>query len=336
MWVWVDVAVPPTAAAGDYTATWDLIQDGRKASSVELKLKVYNFVLPDERHLHLVGRVDWNNLGRQYPESFETVTPELLNRKDAKYAGTIRLLDSLVKLGHQHRTEVVVPRLQPVVKWPAGKPPQVDWEGFDSVAGPWLRGDAFADRVPVGYWPLPRPDYLDRYDLRSQGEYWVAAANHFDQLDWLPRSPVPMTKPTPGRADTIEAVQLSQQAAWLLGLHPKLRAVVPLEDEQVQFKGEQTPMLFDADASDRLVTAGANIAFATPSKHGRCDPTANPPPRRNTGCARIWPAWCRTWATSATCGCGAGWPSSAGPAWPSGTTCCPATPRAPSRPTPTS
>src|SRR5439155_2623403 len=119
-------------------------------------------------------------------------------------------------LAHEHRTTVVVPRLQPIVKWPANQPPQVDWTEFDTIVEPWLGGGGFADKIPVGYWPLPRIDYLDRYPVPLQNQYWSAAAEHFVQQGWMERAWVEVEKETRGRANVQESIKLSEQVGGIL------------------------------------------------------------------------------------------------------------------------
>ena len=78
-----------------------------------------------------------------------------MTRQDHAYDPAVQTLDQLVKLAEANRAEVIVPRLQPIVKWPEGCPPQIRWEGYDSVVSPWLKGDMFPDKVPMGFWPMP-------------------------------------------------------------------------------------------------------------------------------------------------------------------------------------
>jgi hypothetical protein len=59
----------------------------------------------------------------------------LLRRGEPRYARAVRTLDGLVALAQRHRAAVVVPRLQPTVKWPANEPPQIDWGDYDSLVG---------------------------------------------------------------------------------------------------------------------------------------------------------------------------------------------------------
>lgn len=263
---WFDVHIPPETAAGEYAATVELSESGAKRPiySVPVNLTVHDFVIPDERHLLMVTQLRWETLLRLFPDRFEAVTDRLLNRRDDRYAAAIRTLDEIVTLAQAHRTQVVIPRLQPTVKWPANQRPQVDWSDFDSVVTPWLTGQMFADRTPLGYWPLPQVNYLDRFDRKSQIEYWTEAARHFDQREWLSRSAVFLEKPTPGRASAAECIQLSADAAQILNAHPRIRVVAPLELDQIQLAGQGNPGLIDPITTSRLMAAGKGLVFASP------------------------------------------------------------------------
>jgi hypothetical protein len=266
MLVWVDLRVPPEAKAGTYSARCDIIETGnaKPLSSVDVHLTVHDFLLPDERHLQMVSRLDWESLTRLYNSEFEAVTPRLLSRKDKTNEKAVHRLDQLVSLAQQHRTQVIIPRLQPTVKWPPGAPPQVTWDDYDSIVSPWLRGDVFRDKIPPGYWPMPMPDYFSSFDVNDRLQYWKQAANHFDQLDWLSRSAVTIEKQTPGRASAEDGIRLSAEAARVLALHPNIRVTLPLEDDQLQLAGNNNPALISPKTTGRLLTASPSLVFATP------------------------------------------------------------------------
>lgn len=266
--VWIDVRVPADAVAGDYVGSLDLMQASRKdaLASLPVRLTVYDFALPERRNLQLVGTLSWDALKRLYPERFETVTPRLLNRQDPRYQPAVSALDELMALAHRHRAGLVIPRLQPTVKWPTNPPPDVDWRDYDSLVAPWVSGEAFADRVPLGFWPLPAPDFLHQYDRGSQLAYWIEAARHFDQHDLLDRSPVWMENAAPGRARLAEAVELSLRAGQILRLHNRLRVALPLEDDQVQLTGRDNPEMIDPSTSDRLFAAAPGLVFSPPTQ----------------------------------------------------------------------
>jgi hypothetical protein len=276
--LWIDVRVPAEAKAGSYNARLEVLESGNKRPVAQtlVNFTVYDFVLPDERHLHLVGQLEWESLHRLFPDRFEAITERLLNRGDEKYADAIKTLDQLMVLAQSHRTQLVVPRLQPTVKWPAGRTPQVTWDDYDTVVEPWLSGSAFADKIPLGYWPLPAVNGLASYDLKSQTDYWAEAASHFDQKDWLNRASVMLGKTTSGRANTRESVSISMDAAAILAGHPRVRVCVPLEDDQVQFRSANNDKLIDPATTSRLITANPGIVFTSPIQNWPRD-VARPP-----------------------------------------------------------
>ncbi len=273
--LWVDVHVPPQTPAGSYTLAIELIEKpGRKAvAAVGLPLTVYDFVLPDERKLELVARFDWPVLAKQdgVGDVFKDLSPRLLNRTEAGNSAAIAALDGMVAAAHANRANLFIPQLQPTVKWPSGEPPAIDWTDFDSVAGRWISGEAFRDRVPLGYWPLPAPDGIDQMDNASAQQYWGAAAAHFAQQDWLSRSAVSLSGTSVGRASAAESIRLSGEVANALSAHPMLRALAPLESDQVQFNqvlagplGDPTPLIGTNDGA-RLMLAAPGLVAPPPS-----------------------------------------------------------------------
>jgi hypothetical protein len=280
--LWVDLHVPTEVRAGDYVAACDIIptagpsdkpgQPRPPLASIPLHLTVYDFALPDERHLQMVSQVSWDSLTRYYPQDFETVTPRLINRESHRYAGTVKTLDALVAEAQRNRLSVFFPRLQPTVKWPAfvqNPAPDVDWVDFDTLVTPWLQGGCFADKMALGYWPLPEPDFLRNYDVESRLRYWSLATTHFDQNDWLSKTAVVLEKQTPGRVGAGDSLELSAEAAGLLRSHARLRVTVPMEDEQIELVDPKNPanaqMVDPADTS-RLLCAAPSLVFNPPDQ----------------------------------------------------------------------
>lgn len=142
--VWIDLRVPSDARAADYSITCELGAGGhtRAASNVKVSLHVFDFAIPQQRHLLMVSEINWDRLRQFDPDAFEAITPRLMNRENPSYAAAIKTLDQLVLSAQRNRTEAVVPRLQPTVKWLVAQTPQVDWSDFDTVVTPWLDGGA--------------------------------------------------------------------------------------------------------------------------------------------------------------------------------------------------
>jgi hypothetical protein len=265
--LWIDLHIPADAVAGQYTATCDLFDSNaaKPSASLPISLTIHDFLLPDERHLAIVGRLDWAALRRLYPE-FENVEPRLISRRDDRYAPAVQILDRLMELAEQNRAQFVIPRLQPTVKWPPGAAAQVDWTEFDSVVGRWLSGEDFEDKIPLGYWPLPAIDFLSNYAPIAQAQYWTEAARHFEQFAWLSRAVANLEKTSSGRPNSSDSIALSAEAARILAVHPKLRVSVPLEAAQLQLASAESPGMIDPQSAGRLIVAAPGLVSNSPLK----------------------------------------------------------------------
>lgn len=260
--IWVDLHVPEYATAENYLGNCELIDGQGRAigSAVPIELSVYDFTLPEQRHLQMIGQVGWNRLAALYPQWFgDTITPSLINRRDPRYEHTVGTLDQLMVLSQENRAAVIVPGLRPTVKWPAGAPPDIDWREFDALIAPWLGGQLFADRVPVRYWPLPAAQSLAQYDLKSRLDYWSQATSHFGQLNWLANSAIPLATNRPGAPSDTEAKDLVMEASQILAACPKVRVTLPVEDEQL---GGQA--VIPAPDRDRILTVSP--ALVSPAR----------------------------------------------------------------------
>jgi hypothetical protein len=266
--LWFDLHVPTGTPAGNYSTIIDLMSAGQvdPTSYVMVNLTVYGFALPDERHLQMVGQIDWSRLEAIYPDEFEAVTPRLVNRHEHVYDPTVQRLDQLIGLAEAHRVDVVYPQLQPTVKWPADAPPDFDWEDFDPLVSPWLKGTMFSDHQPLKFWPLPKDEMVDRYDRKSQLDYWDAVATHFDENDWLASSAVPADPTVPGRVNQTDSLDLSMAAAQVLNEHSRVKVMLPLEDDQIQLNTDGNhPELIDPSTTSRLLSVSPGLVFSTPA-----------------------------------------------------------------------
>ena len=260
--IWFDLPIRAETVPGAYTGAVELVaEDGQTVvGRLPVTLTVYDLTLPDRRNLQMLGQISWDQLLRHFPDTFEAVTPKLVNRSDARYAKAVAALDRFVTTAQAHRLAVAVDRLQPAVKW---NPPSVDWRDFDGLVGPWLDGTAFPDKEPLGQWPLPTIDFLENYPAAAQRDYLANAAAHFDAKDWLTRAPVWIAS-TGGRADLGPLRQrLLERAAAVLAAHPRLRVAVPLEADQVRYADASSPTLPARNDEERLISASPGLIYNT-------------------------------------------------------------------------
>lgn len=268
--LWVDLALPTQATAGDYRGAVELLDPTGKSvvARLPIRLTIYDLVLPDQRSLNVLGDVGWNSLERHFTDAFEAITPRLMNRTDARYKSPIAVLDSLVTLAQRHRLTLAIDRLQPTAKW---NPTTVDWRDYDSVVGPWLDGAAFGDKEPLGLFAMPKIDFLSNYPAAAQRSYYANAASHFDAKDWLRRAPVwidaPPTRSGPQLRRTLEL------AADVVESHPRVIAAVPVEADSLSYSEGAGAGLPRREDDDRLMTATPGLVYNTPITSG--------PPRRS-------------------------------------------------------
>jgi hypothetical protein len=279
--IWVDLHIDGGAPAGDREGNCQLLDSrgGESAGTANVHLTVSNVTLPSESHLHFAANLHWADLLGNVDQSGSTIKPPLLRRGDGlpAHAEAITLLDQYIQLGHENKTDIFVTDLEPIVKWPLGKPPEIYWADLDSLVAPWLTGRGFADHQPVGFWPLPEPDSLSQYDLATQTQYWQQAARHFDQRMWLDRSPVVLKNQTPGAVNQAEAIELSAQARQILLCHPRIGVLLPMQQDQVQLLSGMNGAGVAPATAGRIYAAAPGLISPSPIRNW---PEDTLPPRQ--------------------------------------------------------
>ncbi len=255
----VEVRAATDAPAADTDGAFDLLDGprGDVLGTVPVTLSVADLTLPAVPRLRVTARVDWATLAADRPAAYADVVPRLLSRRDPACAAAVADLDAYQRLAHEHRLDLSVDRVQPIVKWPAGRPPAVDWTDFDAVAGPWLDGSAFADGRPAGFWPLPSPDGLDGFDAPARAQYWAAAAAHFDRRAWPGVHPAVLRPESAGPPTEADALILSAEARLLLDAAPDVSALLPLRADQLRLASATNRSLLSPVTTRRLLTRTA-------------------------------------------------------------------------------
>ncbi len=271
--IFVELRSGADVLPGSYTSQCDLLESprGDRVGSVPVRIDVNNVDLGTPPKLTIAAPLDWKQLASLYPDQFEAITPRLLSRDDPQHAGVIELLSQLVSLAHENRVNVYVPRLQPIVKWPPGEKPKVDWTDYDSILRPWTSGTGFSDHQPAGYWPLPEPDSLASFDAGSRGQFWHLAAEHFAQLGWLDRSAVIVHRDTQADPTDADAAALSSEARSVLLADPLVRIVLPLQDDRTELASDARPAGIPARAAARLTTQSPGLIYASAQRDWPAD-----------------------------------------------------------------
>ncbi len=253
--VWIELLTAPLAAVGDVAGVCEASDAPGAAAtgSVRLTLSVADLTLPPERHLRIAAPLEWSAVASS--PSFAGITPRLLSRRDPTNAAAVAELDGYLRLAHDHRTDLYVTRLQPIVKWPADRPPAIDWADFDALTQPWFDGSAFADHQPTGFWPLPGPDALDRFDLAARAQYWALVASHFQRRPWVSADhPVVLRSETGAAPNEADRLILSAEARALLDASPAVTALLPVRADRLPLADASNASLVPAASGGRLLT----------------------------------------------------------------------------------
>lgn len=135
--VWVDLFVPPSALAGDYTAPLQVRVNGTPVQTLTLALKVWNFALPAQNHLWHYGLITsrWGDgegvALRDLPDSWPVLKNYLID-------------------GRKHRLA------WDDTYWPCpsfdaeGHLTAMDWSEFDLYEGQRLSGSLFSEGPMAG------------------------------------------------------------------------------------------------------------------------------------------------------------------------------------------
>jgi hypothetical protein len=143
--IWIDCAIPVSAAAGTYRGQVTVTSADRTIRRFDVALQVYGFAIPAERHLPWrIGYSEWETMPRQL--GVAEGSEEWLALEKALY----RLVwegHRAVPTTHYHDVRLA--------SQGTGDALSIDWTEFDRRFGSYLDGSAFSDGVPVNVFSLP-------------------------------------------------------------------------------------------------------------------------------------------------------------------------------------
>jgi len=179
--VWIDLAVPRDATAGEYSGTLRISSAGRDDWTATVKLEVYSFVLPDARAVPAIGGFDHRELfGAFLSRGGKPFDPVYLDRRNALVRRGLVLMRRLMRLAHEHRLDLFDTRIRPLLKRVGEGRMDLQWQDYDAVVKPYLDGTAFEDRIGCAAWPVPLShDWPNpqHYDGPSSKRYEKALAD---------------------------------------------------------------------------------------------------------------------------------------------------------------
>ena len=157
--LWVDLYVPRGTKAGRYDGEVTVRTGwvfGTLQRRIPISVQVYDFVLPDTRSIAAVGGFDHELLFRTFVQrEGKPYIPARLDARQPLVREGLVTMRQLMQLGHAHRLDLFSRTLRPGIKRDLFGKLQVNWEDYDAIVLPYLKGTAFEDRIGCPAWPLP-------------------------------------------------------------------------------------------------------------------------------------------------------------------------------------
>ena len=154
--LWIDVSVAKQTPPGQYTGSITMESATHKTWSIPLVLDVYDYVLPDERPLRVVGGFDHRAIYRAFVEQDgRPYEPVRMDRTNPLVRQGLSVMRQMMLLAHDHRVDLFETTMRPTLRRELSGRMNILWDDYDNVVGPYLSGSAFEDRIGVGAWPTP-------------------------------------------------------------------------------------------------------------------------------------------------------------------------------------
>jgi hypothetical protein len=173
--LWVDVFIPPSARPGNYAGSATVVQMGRAAIIIPIRVTVWTFVLPSSSTLK---------------SSFGLNGVAVLKQHRGRYTNDGDLYDLTriyAKAALQHRISIHGGSMVPPKVRSEGGRIQIDWHAYDAEVGPFLNGTEIPEGEPLygakaTSVDLRMPTAFPRDD--QQASYLAASVQHFEQSGW--------------------------------------------------------------------------------------------------------------------------------------------------------
>lgn len=204
--VWIDVVTAPDTPAGDYTGSIRVTQNGRTVDELQLKLRVWNFILPEETHLITYMGVSGGRLAAFH--NLEPRSPEVraLLRKYHAFLFANRMEPWFNQ------------SLQPEIE-EAGEEVRVsfDEEAYDQYLNKWKAKRVILEAAPSELTRRSKdPQFSEPFNRRIRS-YLRQTAEYFRRHGWLHRlvfnSPIDEPNTAQAYADTRRWAALVHDAA---------------------------------------------------------------------------------------------------------------------------
>lgn len=196
--LWCEIRIPPGTPPGRYDSKLRVTGRAGGGRELSVQLEVWPFALPLTRHLAVTAGLDTAGLFRHHLDvNGKPYESGALSFDDPMYPKATAVLDSAVRLLHDHRCAPVLSDVMPRRDVDPVGLSRLDWTDYDRLVSAIVDGSAFVDRTTAGAWPVPANERHPPPEVfggwRSPGyeraliDYLRQCATHFQERGWLDR-----------------------------------------------------------------------------------------------------------------------------------------------------
>lgn len=154
--LWVDLPLPRGIAPGPCRGKITLRDGAGRTRTIPLHIAAMPYALHTQPPLPCLGGFDHHQIFTALIRRNGMVyDPKYLDLDAPEVRQAIDLIGRLIRLGRSHHVELFDKALRPKIFRDLHGKIELNWTPFDTIAGPFLTGESFADRQPLAAWPLP-------------------------------------------------------------------------------------------------------------------------------------------------------------------------------------
>jgi len=113
-------------------------------------------MLPDLRPIGAMGGFDHRTIYRTFvARAGKPYEPIRMDRNNPEVRQGMAIMRQMMVLAHEHRLDLFEKEIRPSLRREASGRANLDWEDYDNVVTPYLKGGAFEDKIGVPAWPSP-------------------------------------------------------------------------------------------------------------------------------------------------------------------------------------
>lgn len=196
---WVDVSIPFTAAPGIYRSAIRILNRKKLFKEIPLEVRVLPFALPRDPGVTLLAPLNLQKLlGHHLDIDGRPFVPHRLIAGSPLYDDSVGLVHRTLRLLQRHRLSPYLTGIFPITQITERGELTIDWEDYDRIVEPFIKGELYPNQPPIAHWPIPFDENYPSpppYDAltsptytRNLRQYLTLCSEHATQRGWIDKA----------------------------------------------------------------------------------------------------------------------------------------------------